>query len=178
MFEIFSERLIEQRNKKGLTQSELAAAIDKKRSTISGYETEGKEPNIETLCQLADFFGVTVDYLVGISNTPGNRDDILFKATAKTMDMYLSLSADEKDTISRIYTGFYKVLETELSPNRSGCFEVYADLLSLVADCRAEIKKAAEHRSFSEILTVQNDFKYQVEALLDRLLLIDLHKKF
>ena len=64
----FSNRLIALRKERGLTQAELAKATHLQRSTLSGYETEGKEPNFETLCALAEYFNVTTDYLLGISS--------------------------------------------------------------------------------------------------------------
>lgn len=61
----FSEKLKQLRKEKGLTQEELALAISKNRSTIAGYETERKEPDHETLRKLADYFDVSIDYLLG-----------------------------------------------------------------------------------------------------------------
>ena len=55
----FSNRLISLRKERGLTQEDLARLIHKKRSTVSGYETEGKEPDLDTVCWLADYFGVS-----------------------------------------------------------------------------------------------------------------------
>ena len=50
----FSTRLVSLRKERGMTQEELAKALNKKRSTYSGYETEGKEPDLETVCILAN----------------------------------------------------------------------------------------------------------------------------
>ena len=63
----FSNRLISLRKEHGLTQEGLAKIIGKTRSTVSGYETEGKEPELETICLLAHYFGVTTDYLLGLT---------------------------------------------------------------------------------------------------------------
>ncbi len=62
---MFSERLKRLRTEKGITQKELADRLHISRSTIAGYESLGKEPDGEKLCALADFFGVSVDYLLG-----------------------------------------------------------------------------------------------------------------
>lgn len=62
---MFSERLKRLRMEKGITQKELADQLHISRSTIAGYESLGKEPDGEKLCALADFFGVSVDYLLG-----------------------------------------------------------------------------------------------------------------
>ena len=40
----FSERLVALRKEKDLTQAEFARLCGKQRTTVSGYETEGKEP--------------------------------------------------------------------------------------------------------------------------------------
>ncbi len=61
----FAERLKQLRKEKGLTQEELALIISKNRSTVAGYETERKEPDHETLKKLADYFEISVDYLLG-----------------------------------------------------------------------------------------------------------------
>ena len=57
-------RLKELRLKKGVTQNEVAIAIGCAKSTYPKYEREEHEPDITTLCRLADYFEVTVDYLI------------------------------------------------------------------------------------------------------------------
>ncbi|MCM1059410.1 MAG: helix-turn-helix domain-containing protein [Eubacterium sp.] len=181
MSEIFSARLIEQRNKKGLTQAGLANALDKKRSTISGYETEGKEPPIETLCEFAEFFGVSVDYLVGLSNNAGNRDDALFNANSYIKGSYLSLPALLRETVTQTYAAFYDILRGDMTAACSAQLNTYKELFSLIAEHRKKVKSVVEScenraglSSVSEILAAQNDFKYAVESLLDNLLQEDL----
>ncbi|AFK85868.1 MULTISPECIES: helix-turn-helix domain-containing protein [Thermoanaerobacterium] len=61
----FSDRLKELRKEKNLTQEDLAKILEISRSTIAGYETERKEPDYETLKKIADFFNVSIDYLLG-----------------------------------------------------------------------------------------------------------------
>ena len=71
----FSTRLISLRKERGLTQEDLAKLIRKKRSTVSGYEIEDKEPEFETICFLAQYFGVSTDYLLGITDDPTWRGE-------------------------------------------------------------------------------------------------------
>lgn len=52
----FSERLVALRKEKDLTQAEFARLCGKQRTTVSGYETEGKESDFALLCQMADYF--------------------------------------------------------------------------------------------------------------------------
>lgn len=62
------------RLERNLKQSDLALILNVKQNTISNWETERTEVDRESTLKLADFFGVTVDYLLGrekptISNT-------------------------------------------------------------------------------------------------------------
>ena len=58
-------RLNELRKNKGLTLKDIQKQTGIKRSTYSDYENEKTEPNIKTLIALADYFNVSIDYLVG-----------------------------------------------------------------------------------------------------------------
>lgn len=59
------KRLKELRNQKGLTTSELANIIGCSNPTITHYERGEREPSLSTLIKLADYFQVSVDYLIG-----------------------------------------------------------------------------------------------------------------
>ena len=50
---------------KGLTQAEVASALGVSSVVYSRYETGSRQPSIDVLIQMADIFGVTVDYLLG-----------------------------------------------------------------------------------------------------------------
>ncbi|MEF9952176.1 MAG: helix-turn-helix transcriptional regulator [Clostridium sp.] len=60
----FNERLRELREDKDLTQDELADHLNITRYQLSNYETGKSEPNIQTLILLADYFNVSLDYLL------------------------------------------------------------------------------------------------------------------
>ena len=61
-------RLKELRIEKGLLQSDIAKIINKSERTVGFYETGERDMNTETLAKLADFFDVTIDYLLGKSD--------------------------------------------------------------------------------------------------------------
>lgn len=63
----FAKRLRALRNARNLTQQEVANRLGIHRSTYAKYETGDNEPDHETLQRLADFFDVSVDYLLGHS---------------------------------------------------------------------------------------------------------------
>lgn len=61
----FGQRLTELREEKDIFQKELAAHLNVSISTISNYENDVHYPDVIILCKLADYFHVTIDYLLG-----------------------------------------------------------------------------------------------------------------
>lgn len=53
------------RTKKGLTSEELCSKIGIKGGSYRNYERNDRKPDYDTLVKLADFYGVTTDYLLG-----------------------------------------------------------------------------------------------------------------
>ncbi|QYK61797.1 helix-turn-helix transcriptional regulator [Paenibacillus sp. S25] len=59
----FGERLSYLRNKKGLSQEELAKIFKIAKSTLGMYETDKREPNHEMTAKIADYFDVKIGWL-------------------------------------------------------------------------------------------------------------------
>lgn len=70
----FASKLKKARENTGFTQREISAETKIKQSTLASYETGRTQPDIETLGILADFYGVSIDWLVG---TAGGKKEIL-----------------------------------------------------------------------------------------------------
>ncbi|HHV08301.1 MAG TPA: helix-turn-helix transcriptional regulator, partial [Firmicutes bacterium] len=65
-----SDRLLELRKQKGLSQAELAQHLDVSQSLVSYYESGSKQPGYETLGKMANLFSVSVEYLLGLTDNP------------------------------------------------------------------------------------------------------------
>ena len=63
-------RLREIRRAKGISQLKLAMDLNTTQNTISRYETGEREPGINELIKLADYFNVSVDYLIERTDNP------------------------------------------------------------------------------------------------------------
>lgn len=59
------QTLTKLRIEKGIYQKELAILLNVSIGTISNYEKGIHSPDLNTLCKIADYFGVTTDYLMG-----------------------------------------------------------------------------------------------------------------
>ncbi len=64
----FSERLLLLRNEKKFTQAAVAKATEITSRTYQRYEAGEREATVSVLIHMADFYGVSIDYLVGRSD--------------------------------------------------------------------------------------------------------------
>lgn len=63
-------RLKEIRKSKGITQLKMAMDLNTNQNTISRYETGEREPSILELIKIADYFNISVDYLLERTDNP------------------------------------------------------------------------------------------------------------
>lgn len=65
----FSKRLIQLQSDRNFLKKDIAAAVGITYRHYQRYENGESEPNMSVLLALADYFNVSLDYLVGLSNT-------------------------------------------------------------------------------------------------------------
>ncbi len=78
----FANRLALLRHEKGLTQQELANILSELENrgksysllAISGWESGDKYPSVKTIITLCEYFNISADYLLGLTEDPGNKD--------------------------------------------------------------------------------------------------------
>ena len=68
-------RLKELRKKNHISQVKLAMDLSMNQNTISRYERGEHEADYDTLIAIADYFGVSVDYLLGRTDNPCMAED-------------------------------------------------------------------------------------------------------
>lgn len=67
---LFSSRLKQLRQAKGLSQKQLAIEINSAERTIQSYELNVRTPSIDICITLTNYFNVSLDYLVGLTDNP------------------------------------------------------------------------------------------------------------
>ena len=131
-FQVFPERLSDLMKEKGLTQQNLADSLGVKRQTISLYKSGQSMPDAKTLRDLAEYFNVSSDYLLGLSDV--QSADISVKGicentglSVEAVEMLCSLKkldfADCSETLNRIF--HYELHSDELG-------EAYSSVLFLI----------------------------------------------
>ncbi|MCG0278449.1 MAG: helix-turn-helix domain-containing protein [Thermanaeromonas sp.] len=79
------QRLAALRKEKGLSQAELAKLLNVGQSTIAMYEKDKRRPDAETLTRLAEFFQVSVDYLLGLTDF---RERTVYTVNPETQELF------------------------------------------------------------------------------------------
>lgn len=182
----FSNRLISLRKERGMTQEELAKVLQKKRSTVSGYETEGKEPDIESLCFLAQYFGVSTDYLLGYSDERNHVEEVFFNDTVNFERHFKNMRPELRPIVSKCFDSFYLLLNRDMQISRPERLRVYEELLHTLQTQRADIRKSIEASggavtdpvALSDLMALQSQLKNSVAALLDKLMQADFEVAF
>lgn len=64
----YIERIKQLRIEEGITQTQLANELNMSQSSIAYWEAGKKVPNANAIIALAQYFGVTTDYLLGITD--------------------------------------------------------------------------------------------------------------
>lgn len=80
----FSERFKTLRKSRKLSQQELAERLNTSKSSVNMYERGEREPGLEMLENIADFFNVDMDYLLGKSQTVNKALSSKEKSTPQT----------------------------------------------------------------------------------------------
>lgn len=96
---MFSKRLKELRKNRNLTQTGLANALNLSHGAIAMYETGKRQPDNETLTRIADYFGVSVDYLLG-REIPTIPDYTPSEEEKQLLTMIMSMTEEEVDELS------------------------------------------------------------------------------
>ena len=70
----FAQILSELRRTAGLSQRKAAADLNISQALLSHYENGAREPGLNFVCHVCDYYNVTADYLLGRSPNPDGVD--------------------------------------------------------------------------------------------------------
>ena len=162
-----NENIKKYRKSMNLTQEELAEAFGVTVGAVSKWESGSNMPDILTLMQLADFFSISVDVLLGYSMSSKNVKDISDRLDALLHeDKYDEAIAEAEKALVR-YPGNFKIL--------TSCADAY-NIVSAIKDLKDYRDKAIELYESSLRYVPQSDnpeqetfsIKYRIATLKGR----------
>ena len=97
---MIAKKLKELREKKEMSQAELANILDVAQQTVASWEKEKSSPNYGILIKLADYFNVSTDILLGRSGKTTIPSEPLTEDERATLPL-LPLSEDEREHLKQ-----------------------------------------------------------------------------
>ena len=97
-------RLFELRQERGLTQREAAKALFISQGTYNNWENSKTQPSIEQLVSIADYFDVSVDYLLYRSDDITKKSQEKNKYSTEELQLAKKILLLPKDCISAVET--------------------------------------------------------------------------
>jgi transcriptional regulator with XRE-family HTH domain len=85
--DMFAEKLKEIRKSNNITQEELASYLSISKQAVSSWEIGKSEPDTNTIKEIANYFNVTVDYLVGGSTSNDEEYNNLYNEIMNNPDL-------------------------------------------------------------------------------------------
>ena len=139
---VFSERLTQLREDRGLKRQEVADALEISRASLEYYEKGQRKPDIEVAARIAKYYGVSTDYLVGVSAAQVTASD---NETLKTVCDYLGISEASAEQVSYLTSiGYNANIDAILS---SKIIEILT--ISLDDYDNKSVEKAIAYKSLS-----------------------------
>lgn len=93
------ENLKNYRKEKHITQIRLSVACEISQETISAYESGKAMPSAETLIKMADFLGVSIDYLLDRTDNPIVNTSSNANEDQELLNLYHHLDKKQKDDV-------------------------------------------------------------------------------
>src|SRR5262245_16840553 len=101
---MIAERLRTLRKESGLSKRDLVSRLPLNYSTYANYESGFREPNSEVLQMLSRYHGVSIDYLLGVSDNRKKADDIAVLTDAENdyINNYRQLDTHGRELINML----------------------------------------------------------------------------
>lgn len=103
-------RIKELRTGRGMKQTDLAKQLGVTQGALSGWENENYEPDIKALKKMSEIFGVSVDYILCLTNeaSPGGNTQENLLVALSAPKGYDRLTEDERREIEEIIAIYNK----------------------------------------------------------------------
>lgn len=97
----FAQRLRELRKGNNISQKKLSNYLNFGYTAIANYESGRNQPSLDTVKKIAQYFNVTVDYLIGASDYPRREQDITEKES-ELLGIFRRINEEEKEALLKI----------------------------------------------------------------------------
>lgn len=153
---MFSERLKELREQLNISQTQLANDLNLSRSTISSYELNKRQPDFETLEKLADYFNVSIDYLLGRTKLRTFNENIANNDLKNLLESIKHSNLKTKDTCFDIMDTIFLTLFHPINENDTELLTLLYQMYYSIYKLNSSFKSNTKSNNFSELAIAVN----------------------
>lgn len=160
----FGDRLKSLRLERGLTGTELGEVFNFSRSGVSNWEIRNREPSLEVLKQLASYFNVSTDYLIGFSDerypiVSKETDDFMIKLVPEAYENNLSEWIDNKDDLLEMLKN-WKCNSKEIDESTLNITKLPEDMNRTIITKSMKVSEPI-YKLFSNVCSKHDNYKKQ-----------------
>jgi len=168
---MFGDRLKNLRKELNLSQEELGKKFNVNKGSVSNWENDNRNPDFNTLNKIADYFNVSIDYLLGRTDIKGEipmtNDNKLYELVEKIyidmQSMKKELNEFREETNNRFDT-----LETKVDKIESKLDDIEANNANRHLDINEQLTKFSTDLEFLSHKEFQNEKEvYQIKKKLE-----------
>ena len=170
-----SDRIRELRKEKNLTQPELGKIIGMGKTTVSMYETGNSTPGDDIKLKMADYFDVSIDYLMGLSDIRKPNTEwspTISDKDNKDLDRFnkelrdININGLRFSTTSKTFDIFFDNIFTDIAVNNQ-INKSYNDICSLQRNVETVLKNIKENKR--QLLNIVNIKRKEYEEFINNL---------
>lgn len=121
------------RDERHLSQEKLAAALGVSRMTVNNYENEKRAPDIDFARHIADYFGVTVEFLMGRTEYRYKRDEKVSLARAEKL--FRTMERLPQPEIQELVSSLIETLEKSVEADMAD------DIVHALNHCCVQVRR-------------------------------------
>lgn len=172
---MIGKRIKTLREERHFSQEKLASELGVSRMTINNYENEKRAPDIDFAKQMAEYFGVTVEFLMGGTEYRYKRDEVISLKRSETLFRIMEKlpQPEIQEMVSALIETLEKSVELEMAEDivrvmNHCCLQVRRTLYgyeNLKEDIAVSIKELKKHSVPEEV--VQGVVHYKPRVVYD-----------
>ena len=116
-FEPFRKNLKVLINNRGMNQADMAAELGMSTAALSRYLNGVRSPDLEYVIKIANYFGISVDWLLGLT---GERYNVMPANLQEVAWLYSLATKDDQNVVQAVLAKYREAAKTDAPDDKHG----------------------------------------------------------
>ncbi|WP_084247019.1 helix-turn-helix domain-containing protein [Rummeliibacillus stabekisii] len=171
---MFAQVLKILRKNKNLTQSDMANMLGITRQGYAKYENEESQPDFNTLKKIADYFDVSIDYLLGRTAFKTNDEEIFMEDISEIFEKLSTMKKKDRKTIVNTIDALYLLINRQLNKqdtsNLKAIHDIIYDLMHFDNLTKKDEFKLVNLSNTIDLIDLSRTYKESINSSMDQII--------